>query len=300
MAILDATATPSCVRTFLKREPYPNSRGTACDTVALGLARHVIFRIRRARDRRNDVKSNGFDRVGSQLGLSTQTSEWFLGYNSLCGSCRSVEEVVSKVAHGKLVTVDLSDPVVKDWQRSAFGEDAPFAPTLFHIRDEQIRAWTGNTMAIRMAMILGPHGSRQVIKSIDELESSKNGSTLGRRQLLGVVGKVAAALALLSPETAMGQEMEPSLSPEDCESSMGYVVNYTASNFSKITYPMSGANCRMCPRMGSTVAATIPENTRVYFRGYTTNGGAVPGETSLTWYRTSGTVGGWIHSSAVI
>ncbi|MGP4103248.1 bacteriocin fulvocin C-related protein [Nonomuraea sp. KM90] len=82
--------------------------------------------------------------------------------------------VVSGAADGRLEILPLQRPDVQRWRVHAFGENAPFTPTLLKVRgsgeqEEDVRGWTARRMAIPLIGRLGPRRTLRVLTALGGL-----------------------------------------------------------------------------------------------------------------------------------
>ena len=82
-----------------------------------------------------------------------------LGFDGGCGACGELARRIEEGVGGRLEVISLDDPRVEKWRGKALGEDAPWVPTLFEIDGDQVRAWTGKRMGLKLGRLLGPAAS---------------------------------------------------------------------------------------------------------------------------------------------
>ena len=159
-------------------------------------------------------------------------TEWFLGYDAGCSTCTAIEEVVREIAGGRIDTVSLRDPLVGRWREQALGQHAPWAPTLFRVRGNNVSAWTGKAMIAKLVTILGPRKAIELGKEVGH--TYQDGSEITRRGFAkGLVGGLVAAGVLgAEVSTASANEYEPPeepISEEDAARQSPCTVVYSGS-----------------------------------------------------------------------
>ncbi len=149
-----------------------------------------------------------------------------LGFDGGCFTCTGLAQRIEERVDGKIEVRSLTDPQVQAWRRKALGEDAPWAPTLFEIKDLKVRAWTGPRMGVALARFLGPVATWRVMQVLGEMErpmlpatgtgadgasigdSSKIGAAVGMsrmRFLKGAAGVAVATSVLLGSPSFLSQ-----------------------------------------------------------------------------------------------
>lgn len=126
-----------------------------------------------------------------------------LGFDAGCMTCSQLAERIEEAAGEKLETMSLSDPRMSEWRRQAFGEDAPWAPTLVEIESGKVRAWTGMRMGARLARRLGPAATLRVMKILGEIRESNIAQHsprpgLTRSRFLTGLGGAVVGLSVIS------------------------------------------------------------------------------------------------------
>lgn len=138
-----------------------------------------------------------------------------LGFDAGCGTCSEIAARVAERVGDKLAVRDLNDPKLTNWREQALGKDASWAPTLFEVDGDEVRAWTGRKMALPLSRKLGLGATWQLMQALGEAESSPKledlpvidklptrvAETVGglsRGQFLKGVGGATVAMSVLS------------------------------------------------------------------------------------------------------
>lgn len=121
------------------------------------------------------VFEDGFDReVAGAMGASPE--RWVLGFDAGCGTCRAISSVVEQASDGGLEVLSLDREDMTGWRRQAFGETAPWKPTLLVIGPEAtVRGWTGPGMALLLLRRLGIRRSARVLHALGSLKRRADG-----------------------------------------------------------------------------------------------------------------------------
>ena len=110
------------------------------------------------------------------MDMSASPERWVLGFDAACGTCRAISAVVEQASEGRLEVAPLGREDVAQWRRQAFGDDAPFKPTLLATgRDETVRGWTGPAMALFFVRRLGVRRSVRVLYALGGLKRRADG-----------------------------------------------------------------------------------------------------------------------------
>ena len=129
-----------------------------------------------------------------------------LGFDAGCMTCSGLAERIEDRVGDRIEVRSLNDPVMDHWRREAFGENAPWAPTLVEVEHGKVRAWTGARMAVRLSRILGPVATWRMMQVLGEANAhlkladstAVNAiSGLSRGQFLKGVGGAAVAASIL-------------------------------------------------------------------------------------------------------
>lgn len=113
--------------------------------------------------------------------------KWMLAFDAGCGACSDVIDRIGAAVDGRLTVVGLGE--VRELREIALGDDPVFAPTLLRVDGDRVRAWTGPSLSLRLALLLGPSRSFAVVRALNSADVVVHGS---RRSLL----KAAPGLAL--------------------------------------------------------------------------------------------------------
>jgi hypothetical protein len=106
----------------------------------------------------------------------------------------------------KLEIHSLREPHVEHWRREAFGEGAPWAPTLFEVQGAKVRAWTGWQMGLNLSRFLGPLATWRVMQALGAVKTtpytsnsdSEPRARISRSRFIKGVAGAAIAMSLLS------------------------------------------------------------------------------------------------------
>jgi hypothetical protein len=134
------------------------------------------------------------------MGDGEHGTRWILGFDGGCGTCRYLAQQLVELSGGRLTAQSLRSAEVQGWREQALGPDAPWAPTLFAVEGEYVRAWVGKGLIARLGQLVGPHKLWQIATIVGGLmEESSGPASPGRRLVIrrGLVG-TAAGIALIS------------------------------------------------------------------------------------------------------
>src|SRR4051794_2335204 len=128
-----------------------------------------------------------------------------LGFDGGCYACDELARRIEAQLAGKLEVLSLHEPQVEEWRKHTLGEDTPLVPTLFEIRETEVRAWTGWRLGANLSRFLGPIATWRVMQALEEVgrgsEAGGPPETVGgltRGQFLKGVGGAAVAMSVLS------------------------------------------------------------------------------------------------------
>jgi murein DD-endopeptidase MepM/ murein hydrolase activator NlpD len=128
-----------------------------------------------------------------------------LGFDGGCCACDELARRIEAQLAGKLEVLSLHEPQVEEWRKHTLGEDTPLVPTLFEIRETEVRAWTGWRLGANLSRFLGPIATWRVMQALEEVgrgsEAGGPPETVGgltRGQFLKGVGGAAVAISVLS------------------------------------------------------------------------------------------------------
>ncbi|MEV4457187.1 bacteriocin fulvocin C-related protein [Microbispora sp. NPDC049633] len=148
------------------------------------------------------------ERVGSVR------ERWVLAFDASCVQCQKVADAVSGIAGGRLDVLALGHPDVLRWRETALGAQAPWAPTLIHIRGDAVNCWSGRSMGIRMVRHLGIRKTLRLLTALGALkegaaktDAKMAGESLGRKQFMRLAAGtgVAAGLVLIGKTPAFAE-----------------------------------------------------------------------------------------------
>jgi hypothetical protein len=129
-----------------------------------------------------------------------------LGFDAGCMTCSGLAKRIEDRVGDRIEVRSLNDPVMDHWRREAFGENAPWSPTLVEVEHGEVRAWTGIRMGARLSRVLGPVATWRMMQVLGEANadleladsSAVNAfSGLTRGQFLKGVGGAAVAVSIL-------------------------------------------------------------------------------------------------------
>ncbi|MFD8527098.1 hypothetical protein ACFV0L_06765 [Streptosporangium canum] len=145
--------------------------------------------------------------------------QWILAFDASCGQCRGLAGKVKKFAEHRLEIVPLMHPEVVAWRKQALGDDAPYTPTLLRVGHDEVRAWTGAAMAIRLAARLGVRGTYGLLAALGENRkkekqhaASSADTGAGRRHFLRLAG-LGVAVSVIAGRTSLAQAAVADPSP---------------------------------------------------------------------------------------
>ena len=130
-----------------------------------------------------------------------------LGFDAGCMTCSELAKKIEDRVGEKLEIRSLNEPMMHHWRREAFGENAPWAPTLVEVKGDTVRAWTGVRMGARLSRALGPVATWRVMQALGEANAELHlvdspavsaVSGLTRGQFLKGVGGAVVAMSVLS------------------------------------------------------------------------------------------------------
>lgn len=153
------------------------------------------------------------------------TKRLVLGFDGGCSTCSAVAARVKEAVGDRLEIASLRDTQVTEWRKQALGEDAPWAPTLFEIEGQKVRAWTGGRMGLRLSRSLGPIKTWRVAQALagtggravpeaagsalrptraQVLKGGLSGAAVGASMLFGTGGFASAAGAAEAAPASTG------------------------------------------------------------------------------------------------
>jgi hypothetical protein len=122
-------------------------------------------------------------------------TEWILAFDADCRFCEEVVDRVRVSVDGKVTTAGLTEPRIRALRARALGEGARWAPTLLAVDGDQVRAWTGTALSLRLARLLGPTDSLRVARALRDLDVLRPPS---RRGILKAVPGLALGTFLVT------------------------------------------------------------------------------------------------------
>lgn len=125
-----------------------------------------------------------------------------LGYDDRCGRCSHIAEGIKDVAGDRLLLMSLRTCDMRAWRSEAFGDDAPWVPTLVEIGTKRARAWVGVGLARQIVLLLGPTKAWRVLQILGGQSGRRPNDNVvpdpQRRALIKGMAGTAIALGVLS------------------------------------------------------------------------------------------------------
>jgi hypothetical protein len=143
-----------------------------------------------------------------------------LGFDAGCMTCGGLATRIEEAVGDRLEIRSLTDPMMEHWRGQAFGENAPWAPTLVEVNGSATKAWAGRRMGLILASKLGLIATWRVMQILGEdkrgggstdeergasLESTsltRGGFIKGALGAAAAVGALSGAGVLSSPASA--------------------------------------------------------------------------------------------------
>ena len=148
--------------------------------------------------------------------MGSSTSEvWVLAFDASCCRCHHIARQVGESGGDKLDIKPLTDPQVQLWRNQALGDQAAPAPTLIRMRGDEIAAWTGMLMAVRLTARLGPRRTVRLLGALGQLDraaatdAAEARPGTGRRMFLRLAGVGVAAAVLTGRASAASAGGKP-------------------------------------------------------------------------------------------
>lgn len=144
----------------------------------------------------------------SLLAVRGERVSWALASNGGCARCQAIAQVVQEACGGRgLDVVSLDDQRVRSWVGQARpGRPVPWTPILFRIGSTTVKMWTGPTLTVRLAALLGPRASIKVLHSLGAAHQPTTTPATGptRRKFLeiGAGGLIAIGIMATRATTA--------------------------------------------------------------------------------------------------
>lgn len=153
--------------------------------------------------------------------MNDTASRWVLAFDSSCGVCQRTSSQVAHACDHQLEVLPLADAEVERWRSTVYGAHPPWAPTLFLLRGDTTRAWTGRSMAIHMVRAIGLRSTLRVLRTLGQITAhaanpaDTDNSRISRKRFLSQVlvgGAAASGLLLFGRLPAVAA---PAPSPEE-------------------------------------------------------------------------------------
>ena len=135
--------------------------------------------------------------------MNSNPTRWLLAFDAGCARCRALSETVVEGCAGKLEVMPLAHPDVRRWRERSLGSPAPWTPTLIRVDGEDVRAWTGRSMAVPLVRWLGVRSTFRVVHALGQLretaveEPVADGSAMSRKRFLQFGAGVAVAAGIV-------------------------------------------------------------------------------------------------------
>ena len=139
-----------------------------------------------------------------------------LGFDAGCATCSDLALRLRQEVGEEIEVLSLGDSQVEGWRERALGEDAPWAPTLFEVRGDDVEAWTGWRMGAHLARLIGTGATWRVMQVLGEYDVVPTTPRMERvasvtdrfsraRFLKGVAGALLAASILSGAKPSAGK-----------------------------------------------------------------------------------------------
>ncbi|GAB3816548.1 bacteriocin fulvocin C-related protein [Micromonospora zhanjiangensis] len=176
----------------------------------------------------------------------SDSSRWVLAFDGSCAACATISHTVERASDRKLEVLPLTHPDVLRWREERMGVEAPWVPTLIRVRGPKVKTWTGATMGVRLAAMLGPGATMRVLSALGELPhrqqqadaqpASRSSLVMGRKRFLQLGAGIAVAAGL----TVTGRT--PAFAQSETSRARAWVqanLDRLPEHYSEITrYPM--------------------------------------------------------------
>ncbi|WP_125728252.1 bacteriocin fulvocin C-related protein [Kibdelosporangium aridum] len=136
-------------------------------------------------------------------------TQWILAFDADCHFCRDVIDRIQASANGALTIAGLKERHIQELRERVLGQEPVWAPTLLAVDGENVRAWTGAALSVRMARLLGVRGSLRVASALKDAEIVQHP---GRRRLLKAVPGLALGAFLATGGLATPAMAQPGMS----------------------------------------------------------------------------------------
>lgn len=190
--------------------------------------------------------------------LGQAVERWVLAFDGSCGTCGEISQVVGAACADRLEVLPLANPQVEQWRASAFGSDAPFAPTLIRIgNDGEVRAWTSHRMALPLTRHLGMRTTLRVLSALGQLQEQVHkpltpvdgSKTLSRKAFLrlGAGASIAGGLLFTGAAPAFAEQRRSAAAswvaanrdrlPQTYQSITAYSLDYRRAIYGALPTP---------------------------------------------------------------
>lgn len=132
-----------------------------------------------------------------------EATRWVLAFDASCASCREISVNVARASAGKLDVLPLGNPEVRSWRVEHFGAEPPHVPTLIRVRPNDVRAWTGPSMAPVLVRRLGTRATVRVLTALGTLRAQPTdasrpaGRDMGRAQFFRLCAGAAVGAGIV-------------------------------------------------------------------------------------------------------
>ncbi|GHC80647.1 hypothetical protein GCM10007079_19740 [Nocardiopsis terrae] len=100
-------------------------------------------------------------------------TRYVLAFDSSCDRCADISHAVEAVSGGRLETLPLTHPDVREWRGRQWGPNAPWVPTLVRHRGDDVRCWSGAAMVRPFVRGLGARVALRVLEALGELSRQR-------------------------------------------------------------------------------------------------------------------------------
>ncbi|WP_226361609.1 hypothetical protein [Pseudonocardia sp. ICBG1142] len=127
---------------------------------------------------------------------------FYLAFDSSCGRCARISEIVSNEIASEIEVVPLTDPMIVDLRKVCYGENPPWRPTLVQVDETGVRCQVGAGMVATLVRLLGFHRAGKIVLALGERASRPvDRAGVSRASFLraACVGGAVAVTAVASP-----------------------------------------------------------------------------------------------------
>lgn len=136
---------------------------------------------------------------GATMKPTNSSDHWVLALDGTCTACSGVGREVGRLASDTVAIRDLRDPEVAAWRAEASGSGASWTPTLLLFSGDSVKAWTGISMAARLARLIGPSRAWKVAELLGgEQQGVVHTVSPERRRFLALFPKALAGAVIAS------------------------------------------------------------------------------------------------------